>query len=188
MGRTTLLSTYNTQVTYVNPIILRIIFPTNSRPSSGNGFYISLSYDAKYFGDSVVMIIYNDVCYSCNASTLECINTSACQDVSQISKVTQNPKKPDTDGENTSLPLIISLCVVFVLIIGTITVLILLKRRHTGQFSPWCVDTKKLRHLPNHPPAQSYDTINFDNKKSTSQIYETLKPPVVGRSNVAFDS
>lgn len=75
MGRTTLLSTYNTQVTYVNPIILRIIFPTNSRPSSGNGFYISLSYDAKYFGDSVVMIIYNDVCYSCNASTLECINT-----------------------------------------------------------------------------------------------------------------
>lgn len=35
---------------------------------------------------------------------------------------------------DTSLPLIISLCVVFVLIIGTITVLILLKRRHTGQF------------------------------------------------------
>lgn len=79
MGKTTVLSTYNIQATYVNPTILRINFPTNSRSSSGNtwgnGFYISLSYDAKHFGDSLVMIIYNDVCYSCNASTLACTNT-----------------------------------------------------------------------------------------------------------------
>lgn len=79
LGKTTVLSTYNIQATYVNPTILRINFPTNSRSSSGNtwgnGFYISLSYDAKHFGDSLVMIIYNDVCYSCNASTLACTNT-----------------------------------------------------------------------------------------------------------------
>lgn len=79
LGRTTVSSTYNTQATYINPTILRINFPPNSRSSSGNawgnGFYISLSYDAKHFGDSLVMIIYNDVCYSCNASTLECKNT-----------------------------------------------------------------------------------------------------------------
>lgn len=77
-GRTMVSSTYNTQATYINPTILRINFPPNSRSTSaniwGNGFYISLSYDAKHFGDSLVMIIYNDVCYSCNASTLECTN------------------------------------------------------------------------------------------------------------------
>lgn len=78
-GRTTVLSNYTTQATYINPTIVRINFPTNSRSSSentwGSGFNISLSYDAKHFGDSLVIIIYNDVCYSCNASTLECTNT-----------------------------------------------------------------------------------------------------------------
>ncbi|XP_065929944.1 von Willebrand factor D and EGF domain-containing protein isoform X2 [Magallana gigas] len=102
-GRLTVLSNYTTQATYINPTIVRINFPTNSRSSSentwGSGFNISVSYDATHFGDSLVIIIYNDVCYSCNASTLECTNTSACQDVSQIPKVTQNPKKPNTDGE-----------------------------------------------------------------------------------------
>lgn len=78
-GRLTVLSNYTTQATYINPTIVRINFPTNSRSSSentwGSGFNISLSYDAKHFGDSLVIIIYNDVCYSCNASTLECTNT-----------------------------------------------------------------------------------------------------------------
>lgn len=190
-GRTMVSSTYNTQATYINPTILRINFPPNSRSTSaniwGNGFYISLSYDAKHFGDSLVMIIYNDVCFSCNASTLECTNTSACQDVSQFPKGTDNPQEPNTNDENTSLHLIISLCVVCVLTIGIIIVFIIMKRRHKGQFSPWCVDTKKLRHSPNHPPVQRYDMINFDLKKSTSQNYETLKPPVEGRSNATFD-
>lgn len=78
-GRLTVLSNYTTQATYINPTIVRINFPTNSRSSSentwGSGFNISVSYDATHFGDSLVIIIYNDVCYSCNASTLECTNT-----------------------------------------------------------------------------------------------------------------
>lgn len=63
---------------YVNLIILRINFLINLwfllGNIWGNGFYISLFYDVKYFGDFLVMIIYNDVCYSCNVLMLVCIN------------------------------------------------------------------------------------------------------------------
>lgn len=186
-GELKTLSTNVIEANYINPTMLRIIFPTSyrkRRSASKNvyGFYISLSYDEINYSDSLTLVIYNDLCYSCSASTMECNRTSTCN---QYPGIAQNPKN---SGKNDIfLPLIISLSVVCVLIIGTITVLILMKRRHTGHFSPWCVDTKKPRHLHKHPPVQRYDTINLDLRKFTSQNYETLKPPVVGRSNAAFD-
>lgn len=187
-GRLNMLSTYDIQTTYINPTVLRINFPTNPRRQQSSftnvyasGYYISLSYDETNYSDSLALVIYNDLCYSCNASTMECNMTSTCN---PFRGITQKPKNTVENGY--FLPLIISLCAICVLIIGTITGLILMKRRLTGHFSPWCVDMKKLQ-LPNHPPVQCYYTIDLDLKKSTSQNYETLKLPVVGRSNAAFE-
>lgn len=185
LGRTRTLSTYLSRATYINPTILKVDIPTSYRkkrsPSINvyaSGFYISVSYNGKNYSDSVTLVIYNDLCYSCSALTTECNMTSTCN---QIPGITQNP----TEKDQTSTSVIISLCVVLVLIIGTIIVMILLKRRHTGHFSPWCVEKKKPQHLQHHPQVQRYDTINLDLKESTSQNYEILKP--VGRSNAAFD-
>lgn len=187
LGMTRTLTTYLSRANFINPTLLKVDFPTNYRkkgsPSENvyaSGFNISLSYDEINFSDSLTIVIYNDLCYSCSAFTLQCNMTSTCN---QIPGKTQNP----TEKDKTSTSLIISLCVVLVLIIGTVIVMILLKRRHTGHFSPWCVEKKKPQHLQNHPPVQRYDTINLDLKKSTSQNYEILKPAVVGRSNAAFD-
>lgn len=60
--------------------MLRIIFPTSyrkRRSASKNvyGFYISLSYDEINYSDSLTLVIYNDLCYSCSASTMECNRT-----------------------------------------------------------------------------------------------------------------
>lgn len=38
----------------------------------GRGFYISLFYDVIYFSDYLIIVIYNDVCYSCSVILLEC--------------------------------------------------------------------------------------------------------------------
>lgn len=78
LGRIRVFLIYNMLVIYINLMILRINFFFNLRLILGNvwgnGFYISLFYDVKYFGDFLVMIIYNDVCFSCNVLMLECIN------------------------------------------------------------------------------------------------------------------
>lgn len=37
------------------------------------GYELSLSNDGNQFGDSVNIIIYDDECYSCNASSIICI-------------------------------------------------------------------------------------------------------------------
>lgn len=74
-----MLSTYYIQTTYINPTVLRINFPTNPRRQQSSftnvyasGFYISLSYDENNYSDSLTLVIYNDLCYSCSASTMEC--------------------------------------------------------------------------------------------------------------------
>lgn len=79
LGKTANLSTAIFQTTLITPTILRINFPTTNRrrrSPSGNlygiGFHISLSYDKIHFGESMPIVIFNDVCYTCNVSTLEC--------------------------------------------------------------------------------------------------------------------
>lgn len=183
-GEVKTLSTYVIEANYINPTMIRIDFPNNYRkrrsPSENvyaSGFYIGLSYDETNYSDSLTLVIFNDLCYNCIASTMECNMTSTCN---QYPGIAQKPKN------DNFLPFIIGLCVGCVLFVCTITALILMKRRHIGHYSPWCVHTKKP-HLPNHPPLQRYDTINLELKKSTPQNYEILKVPVVGRSNAAFD-
>lgn len=63
----------------MSPTVLRINFPTLTRRKRsysgytyGRGFQISLSYDEIHFSESMTVIIYNDACYSCSASTLKC--------------------------------------------------------------------------------------------------------------------
>lgn len=79
LGKTTKLSTATFQTTHITPTILRINLPTTNRrrrSPSGNlygiGFHISLSYDNIHFGKSMPIVIFNDVCYTCSVSTLEC--------------------------------------------------------------------------------------------------------------------
>lgn len=79
LGRTRTLTTYISRATYINPTILKVDFPTSyrkKRPPSENvyasGFYISLSYDEINFSDFLTIVIYNDLCYSCSASTMQC--------------------------------------------------------------------------------------------------------------------
>lgn len=79
LGKTAKLSTATFETTHITPTILRINFPTTNRrrrSTSGNlygiGFHISLSYDNIHFGESMPIVIFNDVCYTCSASTLEC--------------------------------------------------------------------------------------------------------------------
>lgn len=79
LGKTARLSTTTFQTTYITPTILRINLPTTNRrrrSPSGNlygiGFHISLSYDNIHFGKSMPIVIFNDVCYICSVSTLEC--------------------------------------------------------------------------------------------------------------------
>lgn len=59
--------------------MIRVTFPTNYRKRRtpfknvyASGFNISLSYDEINYSDSVTLVIYNDLCYSCSASTMEC--------------------------------------------------------------------------------------------------------------------
>lgn len=79
LGRTNTLSTEIVVATPTSPTVLRIDFPTPSRKKRsslgytyGRGFQISLSYDEIHFSESMTVIIYNDACYSCSASTLKC--------------------------------------------------------------------------------------------------------------------
>lgn len=79
LGRTRTLSTYLSRATYINPTILKVDIPTSYRkkrsPSINiyaSGFYISLSYNGKNISDSMTLVIYNDLCYSCSALTMEC--------------------------------------------------------------------------------------------------------------------
>lgn len=79
LGRTNTLSTEIVVATPTSPTVLRIDFPAPSRKKRsssgytyGRGFLISLSYDEIHFSESMTVIIYNDACYSCSASTLTC--------------------------------------------------------------------------------------------------------------------
>eukprot|EP00105_Crassostrea_gigas_P003759 XP_011416707.1 PREDICTED: von Willebrand factor D and EGF domain-containing protein [Crassostrea gigas] len=124
-GELKTVSTNVLEANYINPTMIRVTFPTNYRKRRtpfknvyASGFNISLSYDEINYSDSVTLVIYNDLCYSCSASTMECNMTSACN------KFPGTTNKPNHSGKNDIfLPLIIGLCI---LIIGTITALILM--------------------------------------------------------------
>lgn len=78
-GELKTVSTNVLEANYINPTVLRVNFPTNYRKRRtpfknvyASGFNISLSYDEINYSDSLTLVIYNDLCYSCSASTLEC--------------------------------------------------------------------------------------------------------------------
>uniref|UniRef100_K1RD59 Uncharacterized protein n=1 Tax=Magallana gigas TaxID=29159 RepID=K1RD59_MAGGI len=68
-----------------------------------------------HFGESMPIVIFNDVCYTCSASTLECNITRTCGDSSSSQNI--NIKK-EKEGNDISLALITALCIVSVIILA----------------------------------------------------------------------
>lgn len=70
---------YNIKVIYINLIILRIEFLINYckrwlifKIVYVSGFYICLFYDDNIYSDFLILVIYNDLCYSCSVLMMEC--------------------------------------------------------------------------------------------------------------------
>lgn len=179
LGKTAKLLTATFQTTYITPTILRINFPTTNRrrrsPTGnlyGNRFYISVSYDNIHFGESMPIVIFNDVCYTCSALTLECNITRTCKD----SSTRQNTNiKKNKEGNDISLALITVLCIVSIIIPAVVCVLLYLKIRPTTRFSSK-VDIKKPSSMCGQFPPQLYETINKDCIPSQPPNYKSLSP------------
>ncbi|CAC5367711.1 unnamed protein product [Mytilus coruscus] len=55
------------------------------------GYEISLSYDGTNFGESTRIIIYDETCYSCNSTSIECVQLDFCNPT--VAPTTQNEQK-----------------------------------------------------------------------------------------------
>jgi hypothetical protein len=49
-----------------------------STDNSVEGYDLSLSYDGTNYGDSVSFIIYDEDCFTCNATTVTCVRLVSC--------------------------------------------------------------------------------------------------------------
>ena len=49
-----------------------------SPDNSVEGYDLSLSYDGTNYGDSVSFIIYDEDCFTCNATTVTCVRLVSC--------------------------------------------------------------------------------------------------------------
>jgi hypothetical protein len=49
-----------------------------STDNSVDGYDLSLSYDGTNYGDSVSFVIYDEDCFSCNATTVTCVRLVSC--------------------------------------------------------------------------------------------------------------
>ena len=49
-----------------------------STDNSVDGYDLSLSYDGTNYGDSVSFVIYDENCFSCNATTVTCVRLVSC--------------------------------------------------------------------------------------------------------------
>ncbi|XP_071172639.1 von Willebrand factor D and EGF domain-containing protein-like [Mytilus edulis] len=55
------------------------------------GYEISLSYDGTSFGESTRIIIYEETCYSCNSTSIECVELDTCNPT--VVPITENDDK-----------------------------------------------------------------------------------------------
>lgn len=116
------------------------------------------------------IVIFNDVCYTCSVSTLECNITRSCED--SLSKQNTNVKK---DKEEISLALISALCIVSVIILAVVCVSLYLKIRPNTRLSPK-VDINSPSSKCEQFPPQLYETIDADFIPSQPPNYESLSP------------
>lgn len=213
LGRTNTLSTEIVPATPSSPTILRIDFPTPSRKKRsssgytyGRGFQISLSYDEIHFSESMTVIIYNDACYSCSASTLTCNVTSTCeesitknntdiqsttlhgQNVDQFSDGSSTPQSAPSEDSKIPLALTISLCIISVIILGVVCVLLYLKLKPNTQLSPAINYIKNQPPECGQPPIQHYETLKYDRNISPPPDYEFPSPPVADTFKAKPDS
>lgn len=203
VGKTNTLSTEIVLATPINPTLLRINFPTatrrkrsNSGYTYGQGFQISVSYDKIHFSESMTVIIYDDTCYSCSASTLKCNFTSVCKesttkDNTEIQSTTVNGQKFDQSFEGSNTPqsvpseankiplaLIISLCVISVIILGVVSVLLFLKLKSRTQLSTTIHYTPNTQPECGQPPVNHFENMNFERNVSPPPDYESLSRQV----------
>lgn len=187
------------QATYISYTVLGVNFPTTTRRKRsssgytyGRGFYISLSYDEVNFSESMPVIIYNDACYSCNASSLECNIMSTCEtsttngiqsttvDGQSADQFPNTPQsRPSEDTKEIPLALIIGLCITSVFILGIVScILLYLKLKPTTQLGPAIYYIKSTATECGKPPIQHYETLKYDRNHSPPPDYESLSPSV----------
>lgn len=213
LGRTNTLSTVIVVATPTSPTVLRIDFPTPSRKKRsslgytyGRGFQISLSYDEIHFSESMTVIIYNDACYSCSASTLKCNITSTCeesitknntviqsttvngQNVDQVSEGSITPQSALPEENKIPLALTISLCIISAIILGVVCVLLYLKLRPKTQLSPAINYIKNPPPECGQPPVQHYETLKYDRNISPPPDYDFISPPGTDIFKVKLDN
>ncbi|XP_062607020.1 von Willebrand factor D and EGF domain-containing protein-like [Saccostrea cucullata] len=209
-GKSAVLSTHTTVATYIGLTIIRADFPMNSRRKRsssanvyGSGFDINLSYDGVNYGDTMTLIIYNDECYNCNASTFECTLKPSCPTATTTTATTteqttsgtrstwsatsqtpptkqgggrwQPPEKPESDEEeNVHMGLILTLIVLAVLILAVVSALLYMKLRPSRKPSPMTDGTSTVEC--SQPPRQHYDTISQGRSRSPPPRYDTISP------------
>ncbi|CAG2226665.1 unnamed protein product [Mytilus edulis] len=91
---------------YRNAFMISVDLQSSRRKRSvstevvAEGYELSLSNDGNQFGDSVNMIIYDDECYSCNASSIICIVLDTCPELT--SPNTESSSEHTTPSRGTS--------------------------------------------------------------------------------------
>ncbi|XP_062573358.1 uncharacterized protein LOC134235241, partial [Saccostrea cucullata] len=213
-GKSAVLSTHTTIGTYIGLTIIKADFPINSRRKRsssanvyGNGFDINLSYDGVNYGDTMTLIIYNDECFNCNASTFECTLKQSCPTTTattteqtttgarstgsstvQIPPTKQGggrrqpPEKPESnEEENVHLGLIITLIVLSLLILAVVSALLYMKLRPSRKSSPMTYGTSTVEC--SQPPRQHYETISQGRPPSPPPRYDTITGSPLQGSN-----
>ncbi|XP_056020810.1 von Willebrand factor D and EGF domain-containing protein-like [Ostrea edulis] len=98
--------TLNTTAQFRAPNLITVVIPSSTRKKRstteqyGTGYDISLSYDGSNFGDQLSLIVYDDACYNCNATTIGCTILDSC--INNTTKTTDSDATTTTAGTTTT--------------------------------------------------------------------------------------
>ncbi|XP_071167321.1 uncharacterized protein [Mytilus edulis] len=119
------------------------------------GYELRLSNDGIEFSDPVSILIYDEECYDCNASSISCVFVASCPDYTKDGMATDKtttPKDTTPKDEDELIsyigPIIIGGSVLLLVVIFCVIVLIKLiyrtskpKNKRITQFDSWNINT-----------------------------------------------
>ncbi|XP_056022076.1 uncharacterized protein LOC125649695 [Ostrea edulis] len=99
-------NTFNTTAQWRAPNLITVVIPSSTRKKRstteqyGTGYDISLSYDGSNFGDELSLVVYDDTCFNCNATTISCTILESC--------INNATKTTDSDATTTKATTLVS--------------------------------------------------------------------------------
>ncbi|XP_076090111.1 uncharacterized protein LOC143062191 [Mytilus galloprovincialis] len=149
-------------------------FPESSRKrrsttNDAEGFDIYLSYDQINYGDSVTVIIFDEECFTCNASTLTCVELDTCS---------SNTGTHDAEESKSSMTSTIAVIISVVVFVTIVAMLVLWKwkmakdqkRRRNSNHSDQSIFPEIGVHNGNCPPCATGLTPQYRKENSDISI------------------